>query len=193
MAKIKLRMRRIPFLLAPLLLFSLMSLFWFLNNQETKEEIQQKDLNDTIWPVDRAYGHDHISSPFGYRYDPFTGAWVFHSGIDLAIDLGEAVYAIREGEVILASDQYPGFGALVVIEHKNIREEGERIRSLYGHCDQILVQENQRVLLGERIATIGSRGRSTGPHLHFEIQRYLEEEDRWVVVDPLEYVDLPNN
>lgn len=175
------------FILSPLLLIAL-TLLWL--GQDQLEETYDTH-HENQWPVDRIYGQDHISSPFGYRYDPFTGVWVFHSGIDIALDEGEPVYAIREGRVHLASTHYPGFGSLLIIEHED--RDGDVIRSIYGHCHEIFVKEGQDVKGGERIATVGSRGRSTGPHLHLEVHYYLGEEEGWVVVDPLEYIEPPES
>lgn len=173
--------------------FMFLALFSLIEGvMEGKPEKRIKNMEEVYWPVHKKYGLSYISSPYGYRYDPFTGSMDFHYGIDIALDFGEDVYSIAKGRVIQVSDNYPGFGTLLIIEHEDFRGEGVTIRSLYGHCQQIMLEENQDVLSGERIATIGSRGRSTGPHLHFEIHLYNEDEKRWIAVDPMDYLKPPN-
>jgi murein DD-endopeptidase MepM/ murein hydrolase activator NlpD len=109
------------------------------------------------WPV---YGK--ISSEFGWRKDPFTGASTFHSGMDIAVQQGAPVFAARDGTVIEAADN-GGYGLNIIILHA----DGSRTR--YAHLSHISVYSGQRVVRGELIGRVGETGRATGPHLHFEI------------------------
>ena len=103
-----------------------------------------------------------VSSTYGYRADPFSGSRRFHKGIDIAAPVGSPVRSVAAGTVTLAGER-DGYGKVVMVEH----DDGWR--SLYAHCDSLDVQPGQRIQAGEDIATVGSSGRSTGPHLHLEI------------------------
>jgi murein DD-endopeptidase MepM/ murein hydrolase activator NlpD len=106
-----------------------------------------------------------ISSNFGWRPDPFTGEDKFHSGIDIAASSGQAIYPINQGRVIF-SGLTKGYGNTVVIDH------GDGYITKYGHNLTNLVSVGDDVEPGQVIALVGSTGRSTGPHLHFEIQHH---------------------
>jgi murein DD-endopeptidase MepM/ murein hydrolase activator NlpD len=112
------------------------------------------------WPCRRC----RTSSGFGYRKDPFTGRRAFHSGIDLASGYGARVNASMDGVVTYAG-WMGGYGKLVVIRHKG------NYTTRYGHLSSILVRRNRRVRQGQRIGYTGNTGRSTGPHLHFEVRK----------------------
>ncbi len=103
-----------------------------------------------------------ISSRFGYRADPFHGGRRFHKGLDVAAPTGSPIHSLEGGKVTMAEDR-PGYGKVVMVEHAG------GWRSLYAHCDELEVSPGQQVGAGDRIATVGSTGRSTGPHLHLEI------------------------
>jgi murein DD-endopeptidase MepM/ murein hydrolase activator NlpD len=103
-----------------------------------------------------------LTSRFGYRRDPFTGKRAFHTGIDIAHRYGTEVHAARDGRVIFVGTRY-GYGRTVILEH------AFRYRTLYGHLSSVNVKSGQRVKKGQIIGFIGISGRSTGPHLHFEI------------------------
>lgn len=104
------------------------------------------------------------TSGFGYRRDPFTGRRAFHAGVDITPGYGSAVYASMNG-VVTYSGWMGGYGKLVVVTHSN----GYSTR--YGHLSRITVKKGTRVNQGQRIGSVGSTGRSTGPHLHFEIRK----------------------
>ena len=107
------------------------------------------------------------TSRFGKRIDPFINEEAFHSGIDIASEEGKKVHAARWGGIVYAGES-DGYGNLVIIEH----ELG--YYTLYGHLQEILVEIDENVDSGQIIGTVGATGRTTGPHLHFEIHR---EED----------------
>ena len=88
----------------------------------------------------------------------------FHKGVDIAAPMGTDVYCSAQGKVIFAG-QKSGYGNCVIIEH------GNGLATLYGHLSKILVDANQQVKIGDVIAKVGSTGRSTGPHLHYEVRK----------------------
>ena len=113
----------------------------------------------TLSPVEEGW----FSSNFGWRIDPFTGQKSFHEGIDFPAEVGTPVVAAASGKVILA-EVHPAYGKLVEIDH------GNGLVSRYAHNSAIFVKEGDLVVRGQRIGTVGSSGRSTGPHLHFEVR-----------------------
>lgn len=111
----------------------------------------------SIWPV-RGY----LSTSFGNRLDPFTGQWDFHSGIDISTPVGTRVAAPADG-VVVSTGAKGGYGNAVTINH------GYGIVTQYGHLDRYNVRPGQRVKRGDVIGFVGNTGRSTGPHLHYEV------------------------
>ncbi|MCZ8514913.1 peptidoglycan DD-metalloendopeptidase family protein [Paenibacillus filicis] len=113
-----------------------------------------------------------ISSDFGVRVDPFTGAKAGHTGIDLPSPMGTDIYAAEAGVVITAS-WVSGYGNCVIIDH------GKGLWTVYGHIrnDGIVVSKGDTVKRGQKIAEVGSTGRSTGNHLHFEVRLNYEPVD----------------
>jgi murein DD-endopeptidase MepM/ murein hydrolase activator NlpD len=105
-----------------------------------------------------------FSSNFGHRIDPFSGLDSFHEGIDFPADVGTPIIAAASGKVVYA-DVHPQYGRMVEIDH------GNGYVSRYAHASALAVKVGDLVLGGQRIATVGSTGRSTGPHLHFEVRR----------------------
>jgi murein DD-endopeptidase MepM/ murein hydrolase activator NlpD len=120
----------------------------------------QAAMKPVGWPVEGGY----VSSNFGYRQDPFTGRKAYHEGVDIANRSGAAVKAIASGVVTYAGTK-SGYGRLVEINH------GSGYVTRYAHTRKILVAVGEKVEKGQEIALVGSSGRSTGPHLHFEILR----------------------
>lgn len=104
-----------------------------------------------------------ISSEFGYRYNPFSGSRTFHAGLDIANNIGTNIYAPADGFVTSAGIM-GGFGQVVRISH------GYNIVTKYGHNSRLLVKPGQKVTRGQLIAQMGSSGRSTGPHLHYQVE-----------------------
>ena len=103
-----------------------------------------------------------ITSGFGLRKDPITGVTAFHNGIDLAARVGTPVIAPASG-VVRRAGRYSSYGRMVEIDH------GNGVRSRYGHLNKILVERGQSVIAGYQIGQVGNTGRSTGPHLHYEV------------------------
>jgi murein DD-endopeptidase MepM/ murein hydrolase activator NlpD len=104
-----------------------------------------------------------ISSLYGIREDPFGGDSRFHAGIDIAAPVGTPVRPVAAGRVIF-SGSYQGFGRIVAIQH------GKHMSSLYAHFDDLRVAVGQLVHRGTVLGVVGSSGKSTGPHLHFEVR-----------------------
>lgn len=121
----------------------------------------EKEVEPAGWPIAAGY----ITSPFGVRTDPFTGARSFHPGIDFAAAEGTNVLAVASGVVIAAGEEEgrEGYGKVVEINH------GNGYVTRYGHNEQVLVHVGDRVQRGQVISRMGSTGRSTGPHVHFEV------------------------
>jgi lipocalin len=113
------------------------------------------------WPVP---GHSYISSGYGTRIDPITKAEsAFHTGLDIPAAMGTSVLASADGTVVRAGWN-SGFGNCVIIQHKN------GVQTLYGHNSELVVKKGDVVKRGQVIAKVGSTGRSTGPHCHFEFR-----------------------
>jgi murein DD-endopeptidase MepM/ murein hydrolase activator NlpD len=127
------------------------------------------------WPVDGGW----VSSGFGVRADPFNGHQAMHEGVDIASRMGSPVLAVADG-VVTHSGEKAGYGLLVEITH----ESGLITR--YGHTSATLVKVGDRVKKGQEIALVGSSGRSTGPHLHFEVVRNGSP------VNPMRYLQQAN-
>ena len=105
-----------------------------------------------------------VTSEFGNRRDPFTGERRGHTGMDLAVPTGTSVRAALPGTVTVSTYNQGGYGYYVMIDH------GNGLSTLYGHNSQLLARVGQTVEAGDVIALSGSTGRSTGPHLHFEVR-----------------------
>ncbi len=130
-----------------------------------------------IWPL--PVTSTRVTSYYGERKDPFTGKKTFHSGIDIAGSKGTPIFASNNGTVILSTSSDNGYGKYIIIDH------GGGIYTLYAHCNKLLVSKGDFVKKGDKIAEMGSTGRSTGNHLHFEVR---ENSNR---VDPFKYVTNP--
>ncbi len=127
--------------------------------------IRNTQLLDELLPAGRPVEKGWISSRYGYRNDPFTGKRAFHHGVDVAGKWDSNIVAVASGVVIWAGEKN-GYGLLVEIKHAN----GYSTR--YGHNNKILVEVGDLVTQGQTVALMGSSGRSTGPHVHFEIARH---------------------
>jgi len=104
-----------------------------------------------------------FSSNFGYRIDPFTGQNSFHEGIDFPAESGTAIVAAASGKVV-AAERHPQYGKMIEIDH------GNGLVTRYAHTSRMMVKVGDLVVRGQEIGTVGSTGRSTGPHLHFEVR-----------------------
>jgi len=140
---------------------------------------RHRNLLDEVLPKGRPVSDGWISSYFGYRTDPFNGRREWHPGVDIAGELGEPVVAVAAGIVTYAG-KHGGYGNLVQINH------GNGFVTRYGHNSKVLVKVGETVSKGQEIALMGSTGRSTGPHCHFEVWRSGR------VVNPIKYLSAAN-
>ena len=118
----------------------------------------QQEVMPSGWPVANGF----ISSLFGYRTDPFSGRGAFHEGMDFAGKEGSGVVAVGAGVVSFAGER-SGYGMLVEVNH------GNGYVTRYGHNSAVLVKVGDTIRKGQRLALMGNTGRSTGPHVHFEV------------------------
>ncbi len=121
----------------------------------------------SIWPAKGA-----VTSGFGWRNSPFGGGAELHQGIDIASDVGAPVVATADGEVV-QSGPAGDYGNVVQVDH------GDGVATVYGHNSQLLVGVGQTVLKGQVIAYAGNTGRSTGPHVHYEVRKNGAAIDPW--------------
>ena len=142
--------------------------------QELVEYLEdQKSLlasTPSIWPV-----KGWLTSSFGYRTSPFTGRREMHKGIDVATRTGTPIIAPADGIVVFAGRE-GGFGNMLLIDH------GYGIMTRYGHCSSLEIKKGDKVKRGDVIAKVGNSGRSTGPHLHYEVAV------NGVSVNPMRYI-----
>ncbi len=111
----------------------------------------------SIWPV-----HGSVTAGFGQRMDPFSGEGAFHAGLDISAPSGTSVVAAADGIVFYAGPDQ-GYGNEVLVDH------GYGIKTKYGHLSKIYVVLGQEVRRGQKIGAVGTTGKSTGPHLHYEV------------------------
>lgn len=131
----------------------------------------QKNTMPNGQPVNAAYR----SSSYGWRVDPFSGRMAFHEGLDFTAHIGSPIYAAAGG-IVTVADRIPDYGKIVKIDH------GGGIETRYAHASELMVGIGDRVKKGQLIARVGSTGRSTGPHLHFEVRL------NGVPLDPRKYL-----
>ena len=124
-----------------------------------------------------------VTSPYGYRNDPFTKCQKFHDGIDLRFGNG-LVYSMLPGRVAAVHHGNTGYGNYVILDHGTLR-------CLYGHLSEIYAKEGTEVQAGTVVGFVGSTGRSTAPHLHIQLQR-LTANNNWMSVDPMPFIDQLN-
>lgn len=139
--------------------------------------IMERDLSAEILPAGTPVLAGYITSRFGKRKDPITGRSTFHQGVDFAGKVGSDVLAVADG-LVTASETQNGYGRTVEIRH------GNGLVTRYAHNQKLLVEAGDIVKQGQVIAKLGSSGRSTGPHLHFEVLMDGKQ------VNPMHYVRL---
>ena len=137
---------------------------------QLEDKHQRLASSPAIWPT-----QGWLTSRFGTRISPFTGKRQFHAGIDIAGAAGSDVIATANGKVVFAGNKGP-MGKTIIVDH------GFGVRTHYGHNQELLVKKGEKVERGEKIATLGNSGRSTGPHLHYTV------EVRGKAVNPLDYI-----
>jgi murein DD-endopeptidase MepM/ murein hydrolase activator NlpD len=135
----------------------------------------QKQFIPTSLPLP----HSYYSSNFGWRIDPFTGLNAFHEGIDFLAKEGTLILAAAGGVVVFA-DVHPHYGKMIEIDH------GNGLLTRYAHASRLLAKVGGVVVRGSKIAEVGSTGRSTGPHLHFEVRQ------RGLALNPSRFLKSPS-
>lgn len=138
----------------------------------------QQNLKKTTFPSGAPVNAGYNSSSYGWRPDPFTGQQAFHKGLDFMADAGTPIHAAADG-IVTQAERAPDYGNIVRVDH------GFGLDTRYAHVSGFLVKVGDRVSKGQPIATVGSTGRSTGPHLHYEVRL------NGVPLDPRKY--LKNN
>jgi murein DD-endopeptidase MepM/ murein hydrolase activator NlpD len=126
--------------------------------------LMSRSLSERVMPSGRPVEDGWLSSRYGKRNDPFTGKQDFHKGLDFAGKKGSEVNAVGDGVVSWAGKK-SGYGKLIEINH------GNGYSTRYGHNQSHMVKVGDTVKKGQQIALMGSTGRSTGPHVHFEVLR----------------------
>jgi murein DD-endopeptidase MepM/ murein hydrolase activator NlpD len=129
-----------------------------LENQLLDERIRKSALPSSL-PIDMAWN----SSSFGWRIDPITGQRAMHEGVDFPADVGTPIHAAAAG-IVLVAEPHPAYGNLLEIDH------GNGLTTRYAHCSKLLVEPGALVKRGQVVALVGNTGRTTGPHLHFEVR-----------------------
>lgn len=140
-----------------------------------EEMMMNRNLQAEVMPTGRPVNRGWLSSFFGMRTDPFTGHKVHHSGVDFAGKMGSDIVSVGAGVVTFAGRR-SGYGNLVEVNH------GSGYVTRYGHCQKILVKVGDTLQKGQVVAKMGSTGRSTGPHVHFEVMKNGR------AVDPKRYI-----
>jgi len=140
-----------------------------------EQVVSQRELKQAVSPAGRPISEGWLSSYYGKRTDPFSGRQEMHKGIDFAGKMGSDILATAAGVVTWAGKRY-GYGQLVEIAH------GNDLVTRYGHAREILVKVGDRVEPGQKIALMGSSGRSTGPHVHYEVLKNGKQ------INPTKYV-----
>ncbi len=132
----------------------------YLTEQQTltAKPVSTTNVNSIIWPV-----NGRITSEYGYRVHPITGAYSMHGGIDISAVKGTPIFSAYDGKIskVGYSNSY---GHYVIIEHSG------NLSTLYAHCSKVISKEGDVVNKGDKVALVGNTGRSTGSHLHFEVR-----------------------
>jgi len=154
-----------------------------MQNEVKKEKVTaiQKALLLNSIPNGKPLHYKRIASPFGYRIHPVTHKNTFHAGLDLPAKHGTPIYAPASGVVVYAAKK-GAYGNFLLLAHSY------GFKTAYGHLSRFAVKSGEYVSKGQKIAYVGSTGRSTGPHLHYEI-RYLT---KWVDPKPFMFWNLDN-
>jgi murein DD-endopeptidase MepM/ murein hydrolase activator NlpD len=126
--------------------------------------LMDKQLHAAVYPAGWPTDGGWVSSGFGLRSDPFTGRTAYHEGVDIASRFGSSIKAMGGGVVSYAGEK-DGYGLTVEVTH------GNGYTTRYAHCKAVLVRVGDRIAKGQEVALVGTTGRSTGPHLHFEVLR----------------------
>lgn len=128
----------------------------------TESRLFEQKMRKNLLPTEHPVAGVPLGSAFGWRIDPITGQSALHSGLDFPADIGTPILAAAGG-VVVVSEFHPAYGNVVEVDH------GNDLVTRYAHGSRVLVQKGDVVRRGQKIAEVGTSGRSTGPHLHFEV------------------------
>lgn len=143
-------------------------------------------IGQTLIPTEKPVDGVRVGSPFGFRVDPITGLSALHTGLDFPADVGTPILAAAGG-VVVVQEYHVAYGNMIEIDH------GNDLITRYAHASQTFVKKGDIVKRGQKIASVGSTGRSTGPHLHFEVwvagvpqdpQRFLDAGEKLAAAEP---------
>jgi len=129
--------------------------------------LEDLTFTPSLWPV-----MGRITGSFGERLDPFSGEGAFHAGVDISSEYGDDVRAAADG-LVVAVEQRAGYGRMILVDH------GFGTTTLYGHLSSFKTRVGARVKRGEAIGTVGTSGRASGPHVHYEVRIYGTPVNPW--------------
>lgn len=127
-----------------------------------QSELMAAQVRRALLPQNTPLAEGFVGSGYGTRTDPFNGQLAMHAGVDFAAPIGTPIFAAAGG-VVIAAELHPVYGNAVTIDH------GNDLSTLYAHASKLLVKVGDLVKRGQKVAEVGTTGRSTGPHLHFEV------------------------
>jgi murein DD-endopeptidase MepM/ murein hydrolase activator NlpD len=128
-----------------------------------ESQLFDERIRKHLLPSARPVADDTRASGFGWRLDPFTGQTAMHEGIDFIAETGTPILAAAAG-IVQVSERHPQYGNMIEIDH------GNNLITRYAHADKVFIKQGEFVKRGQKIALVGTTGRSTGPHLHFEVR-----------------------
>ncbi|MBZ4200974.1 MAG: M23 family metallopeptidase [Methylotenera sp.] len=146
---------------------------------ELEAGLLQKSMLKGVLPNRSPIRAAFNSSSYGWRIDPFNGNKAFHEGLDFSAEAGAPIFAAAGG-IVTAAETMPDYGKIVIVSH------GSGLETRYAHTSKILVKVGERVEKGQMVAQVGNTGRSTGPHLHYEIRLNGN------ALDPRKYLNARN-
>jgi murein DD-endopeptidase MepM/ murein hydrolase activator NlpD len=127
-----------------------------------ESQLFDQKIRKMMVPTQQPVQNSHLGSAFGWRIDPFTGRSALHTGLDFQADPGTAILAAAGG-VVVTQEVHPQYGNMVEIDH------GNDLITRYAHASRVWVKKGDLIKRGQKVADVGTTGRSTGPHLHFEV------------------------
>jgi murein DD-endopeptidase MepM/ murein hydrolase activator NlpD len=127
-----------------------------------ESQLFEQKIRKMMLPTQRPVQFGNIGSAFGWRIDPFTGRSALHTGLDFQAEAGTAILAAAGG-VVVTQEVHPAYGNMIEIDH------GNGLITRYAHASRVFVKKGDLVRRGQKVAEVGTTGRSTGPHLHFEV------------------------
>lgn len=145
-----------------------------------ESQVLEGRIRRSMLPTTLPVAANWNASTYGWRIDPFTGHRAMHEGVDFSAAPGTPIFAAAAG-IVINVERHPQYGNLIEIDH------GNDISTRYAHAAEVFVQNGALIKRGQKIASVGSTGRSTGPHLHFEVRvggiaqnpnRFLQEAAR---------------